>query len=245
MPNPPPRTSARRLAAIVLAGLLAAAVAVVGLLKATPAAYRRTAPVGPDPAAVARFNEGVVNKVGNVLLDKSGGTPLDLEITEEMINARMARFLADEAEAGRPVTPVLRDLRVGFEPGTVILATRLGSGATGVVVSQDLLLEPTPEGDLRVRPGATAVGLVPLPGGLMDYARRAVALALARREEADPDDGTLALWRSILDGLDGKPVPLGRGRKAIRLERVEVERGVLRMTGRRAGPAAPPAATPG
>ena len=243
MPQEPLRASAGRVAKVAAAGLLAAAVIILALLKATPGVYRRTAPIGPDPAAVARFNDHVVNQVGNVLLDKSGGTPLDLEITEEMINARVARFLADEVQAGRPVPPVLKDLRVGFEPGSVVVATRVGRGAAGTIVSQYLHLEPAPEGRLIVRPVGTGVGMVPLPGGVLDYARRAVALAIDLRQAEGDDEEALGLWRAILDGLDGKPVPLGKGRRSIQLESIQVERGVLKIQGRRGNAPRAPHAT--
>jgi len=54
-------------------------------------------------------------------------------------------------------------------------------------------------------------------------------------------DKTLDVWRAVLEVLDGKPVPLGKGKKRIVLDAVEIERGVLRITGHRAGK---PANTP-
>jgi len=49
-------------------------------------------PMAGNAVAGEDFDTHVINQVGNVLLDKSGATPLDLEITEEMLNARIARF---------------------------------------------------------------------------------------------------------------------------------------------------------
>ena len=232
--HPEPKRLGRRTRIVLSAaagGAVIVAILVLAFFKATPEVYRRTAAMGPDPAAVARFNEHVVNQVGNVLLDKSGQTRLDLVITEEMANARIARFLADQAASGKPVSPVLRRLRVAFEPAGLVLATEVGNGMTRAVVSQRLRLSADSQGRLCVEPAGTDVGWVPVPKDALDHVRRAVAAALKRREDRGADEATLQLWRSILDGLDGKPVPLGKGKRRIVLERIELERGVLRMKG--------------
>jgi hypothetical protein len=250
MPNSSLNPGRRRIligAAVVLALAIAAAVL---LLKMTPEVYTRTAPMGADEAAVLRFNQEVVNKVGNVYLDRSGRTPLALEITEEMVNAIIAQSLADEEEAGKALPPALMDMRVGFEPGLLVVATRLGDGLSSVVVSQSLRLSATEDGLLLVKAAGTAGGLLPLPGGLMNFVRRALADQAARHEAAGTGpsttlgagDKTLDVWRAVVEALDGKPVPLGKGKKRIVLDSVEIERGTLRITGHRAGkPANPPA----
>jgi hypothetical protein len=189
--------------------------------------------MGLNPAAAARFNEEVVNRVGNVLLDKSGGTRLDLEVTEEMANARLAQMVAQEGIAGGGVPPVLRDLRVGFEPDEVVILSRLGRGLTGVVASQRLRLVAEADGRLRVVMAGTRAGSLPLPQSVMDYARHAVAQEAARQQAAGADDQTLALWRFLCDGIEGRPVPLGDRRKRILLDAIEIERGVLKIRGHR------------
>ncbi|MCX5649554.1 MAG: hypothetical protein NTX40_10760, partial [Planctomycetota bacterium] len=91
---------AKRIVGLVGAGLAVAAAAGAWLVLATPGFYARTEPIGADHPAKVLFNERVVNGVGNVLLDKSGRTPLDLVITEEMINARLAKFLEETRTRG-------------------------------------------------------------------------------------------------------------------------------------------------
>jgi len=206
------------------------------LLKMTPEVYRRTAVMGADEAATLRFNEEVLNKVGNVYLDRSARTPLALKFTEEMVNAVIVQSLDDEERSGRVLPPALRDMRVGFEPGRLVVATRLGQGLSSVIVSQSLRLSATEDGRLIVEPAGTAVGLAALPGGLMDYVRRVLADQAARREADGSDGGTAQVWRAVLEALDGKPVPLGKGKKRIILDSVEIERGVLRITGHRIMP---------
>jgi len=247
----PPR--ARRMAHVAAAGMLLAVALAAILLKATPGVYERTAPLGRDPEAVRAFNRRVVNHVGNVLLDESGGTRLDLTVTEAMVNARIARFLEEERAAGRGVRPILAQLRVGFEPGAVVLATRLGRGWSEVVVAQWLRLSADGKARLRVEPAGARAGHLPLPGGLLGALRAAVARVLAADEAAAPagaaetqgesetadEDERLRLAGAILAALDGEPVPLGKGKCRLLLETVEVRRGVLRMRGRRAGKDAP------
>jgi len=248
---PPPTPTPRR-KHIVRAAAAAAVVAVglaVLLVKATPDVYERTAPMGPDREAFRAFNRRVVNHVGNVLLDESGGTRLDLAVTEAMVNARIAVFLEEERRAGRAVPEVLTRLRVGFEPGAVVLVTRLGEGWSEVVAGQWLRLSADEEGRLLAEPVGTRLGSLPLPGGLLGVLRTATADVLdaeAGEGNADADakpetpesadaDERLRLVDAILDALAGKPVPLGKGKRRIVLEAVDVGRGVLRMTGRRAG----------
>jgi len=231
----------------VVAVLVAVAVLAVILAKTIPAVYERTAPMGLDPEAAGRFDRAVVNHVGNVLLDESGGTRLNLAVTEAMINARVARFLDEERRNGRRVPPVLGRLRVGFESGAVVLVTCLGSGWSRVVVAQRLRLSPDGHGRLCVRPAGTHVGVLPMPAGLLALVREWVADALSRTEHAtDPTQNAapegrpspparVRLFEALLQALDGDPVPLGKGKHRIVLESVEVERGVVRLTGRLAG----------
>jgi len=234
-----PKRFSRRTRTILVSvavGVAAVAIPVIVSLKATPRAYRRTAPMGIDPAAARRFDEQVVNQVANVLLDKSRRTRLDLVVTEEMANARIARFLADQAASGKVVSLALRRLRIGFEPAGLVIATEVGGGMTSAVVSQHLRLSADPQGRLCVEPAGTGVGWMPVPKSLLNHVRQAVAAALRRRQTPGNDDPTLQFWYAILDGLDGKPVPLGKGKRRILLESVDLERGVLRMKGHRNGP---------
>jgi len=214
-------------------GVVVVAMVVLVFLKGTPEVYRRTAQVGYDPDAARRFDEQVVNQIGNVLLDKSGQTRLDVVVTEEMANARIARFLADQTAAGKLVSPALRRLRVAFEPTGLVVATEVGSGVTSAVVSQYLRLSADSNGRLCVESAGTDVGWMPVPKDVLDYVRQAVAAALRRSSARGGDEATLQFWHAILDGLDGKPVPLGKGKRRIVLESVELERGVLRIRGRR------------
>jgi hypothetical protein len=187
--------------------------------------------MGADPEAFRAFNQRVVNHVGNVLLDESGGTRLDLVVTEAMVNARIARFLDEQRQAGRPVPAVLARLRVGFEPGAIVLATRLGGGWSEVVAAQWLHLSADEQGRLVTEPAGTRAGSLPLPG--MEGALRAAIMDTALAPQGD-DARHVDVLKAILEAWSGEPVPLGKGKRRIVLDSVEIDRGVLRMQGHRA-----------
>ena len=228
------RLTWRHLARLAALSAAAAVAILIVLAKSTPEAAERTAPMGADADAAARFDQRVINQVGNVLLDKSGATRLDLEITEKTANARLAQIVSEEGRTGKGVPPILRDLRIAFEPGEIVLVTRLGRGLTGIVASQRLRLALEPGGRLRVEMGGTRAGALPLPEGVMTHARRAVAAEAARLEAAGADEKTIALWRFLGDGLEGRPLPLGEGRRRIEVDSIDVDRGVLKVRGHRA-----------
>ncbi|MFO8012555.1 MAG: hypothetical protein R6X20_04525 [Phycisphaerae bacterium] len=231
MAHKAPARRRKRAAQVAVAGALLAVALAVLLVKATPGVYERTAPLGRDRNAFRAFNRRVVNHVGNVLLDESGGTRLDLAVTEAMVNARLAMFLGEERRAGRPVPAVLARLRVGFEPGAVVLATQLGDGWSEVVAAQWLRLSADGHGRLVTEPAGTRIGSLPLPG--MEGALRAAVMSTALAPQGDKATH-LDVLKAILRAWTGKPVALGKGDRRIVLESVEVDRGVLRMQGHRA-----------
>ncbi|HUX15664.1 MAG TPA: hypothetical protein VMW52_04275 [Phycisphaerae bacterium] len=228
-----PTLRAKRIAGLVGAGLAVAAATGAWLVLATPAFYARTEPIGADHPAKDLFNERVVNGVANVLLDKSGRTPLDLAITEEMVNARLAKLLEETRARGESLPPVLEALRIGFEPGRLIVATRVGVGAGSLVLSQHLIVAPTPDGRLRVETAGVQAGYLPLPSRLANHLVRALEEHVDRLEAERPDDPTLALWRGVLEALEGKPVALAGKKLGIALDAVQIDRGVLRARGHR------------
>ena len=228
-----PTLRAKRIAGLVGAGLAVAAATGAWLVLATPVFYARTEPIGADHPAKDLFNERVVNGVGNVLLDKSGRTPLDLAITEEMVNARLAKLLEETRARGESLPPALEALRIGFEPGRLIVATRVSGGVGSLVLSQHLIVAPTPDGRLRVETAGVQAGYLPLPSRLANHLVRALEEHVARLEAERPDDPTLALWRGVLEALEGKPVALAGKKLGIALDAVQIDRGVLRARGHR------------
>jgi len=223
----------------ILGVLLLAAVILISLLKWTPAVYERTSIIGPDPDAQAQFNEEVVNKIGNVMLDRSGGTRLDLSITEMMINARIAGFVADLDRSGRHLPAIVQDFRVGFEPGRIVLATGIGRGITRVVVSQDLRVQRLPDGSLQLVPTYVWAGAVPFPAALLAGVQRALTERLMQEPTAE-DEKSVDLGRYGIEALEGNPVFLGKGRKRVLADRIDIQPGIIHVEGHRADAPTPP-----
>jgi hypothetical protein len=229
----------RKVLLAVLAALGLAAVILISLLKWTPAVYERTSIIGPDPAAQAQFNEEVVNKIGNVMLDRSGGTRLDLSITEMMINARIAGFVADLDRSGRHLPAIVQDFRVGLEPGRIVLATGIGRGITRVVVSQDLRVQRLPDGSLQLVPTYVWAGAVPFPAALLAGVQRALTERLMQ-ESTPEDEKSVDLGRYGIEALEGNPVFLGKGRKRVLADRIDIQPGIIHVEGHRADAPTPP-----
>ncbi|MCX5682755.1 MAG: hypothetical protein NT049_03620 [Planctomycetota bacterium] len=235
----------------ILLGLLAAILLVgaVGtvLVKWTPDFYSRTAGVVPTAANRARFDAEIINKIGNVLLDKSGKTDLDLTVTEEMVNIGVAGFVEDQQKAGKSVSAAIQALRVSFEPDTIIVASIVGNGATSVVAAQHLGVEVQKDGTLLVSPSGASAGVLPVPDTLVAEARQTLASRLAgKKKKPEEEEGALDLTQCSMDALEGKPVTLGSGRRYIAVDKVQIEKGLLRIWGHLAekpkGGEKPPAA---
>jgi hypothetical protein len=219
---------------LLIVGLLVAGVAVVAvLLKSTPAVYSRTAAMGADPAEAERFEAELLNKVLNPMWDRSRQTLLEIELTEEMVNAVIVKEMADQEGRGHPLPAVLKNARIGFEPGRLVLATTVGRGASAVVVSQEFRLSVGPEGTLALEPAGTFVGEMPAPDSLMDAARTKLADEIVRLEGREGQAKLLDVLHVVQEALDGQPVPLGSGKYRVALDRIELARGVLRIEGHR------------
>ncbi|MCX5648704.1 MAG: Sua5/YciO/YrdC/YwlC family protein [Planctomycetota bacterium] len=139
-----------------------------------------------------------------------------------------------EATPGAPgLPPALEALRIAFEPGRLVVATRVGGGVGSLVLSQHLVVVPTPDGRLRVETAGVQAGYLPLPSRLANHLVRALKEHVDRLEAARPDDPTLAVWRGVVQALEGEPVSLAGKKLGIALDAVQIERGVLRARGHR------------
>jgi len=216
---------------IILAALLLAAVVGIVLVKWTPDFYKRTAVVVANDANRGRFNEEIVNKIGNVLLDKSGKTALDLTITEEMVNIGIAGFVQDQQKGGKAVSSVIQALRVSFEPDTVIVASIVGSGATSVVAAQHMGVEVQKDGAMIVKPSGASAGALPVPDTLVAEARRTLASRMAGKKGPSEEEDPINLAQCAMDALEGKPAFLGSGRRYIAVDKIKIEKGLIRIWG--------------
>ena len=216
---------------VILAALLLAAVVGIVLVKWTPDFYKRTAVVLATDANRGRFNEEIVNKIGNVLLDKSGKTALDLTVTEEMVNIGIAGFVQDQQKGGKAVSSVIQALRVSFEPDTVIVASIVGSGATSIVAAQHMGVELQKDGAMIVKPSGGSAGALPVPDTLVAEARRTLASRLTAKKTPDEEEGAVNFAQCAMDALEGKPVTLGSGRRFIAVDKIKFDKGLVRIWG--------------
>ena len=222
----------------------AALLALVMLLKCPPLAYHRTGAILQDPAArqeaLRRFDEDVVNRFGDVAFDQSGRTRLNVTVTEDMVNARLRQYLDEADRNGERVPHELATLRVAFEPGCMVLAARIGRGATSVVAAQEIRLAATETGLLKVELGALQAGWLPIPRAVADQWRAGLRKMASRPEKAGDEGGADDLWRAVFEAMDQGPVPLGKGKRQIVLEKIEIERGSLHIEGHKATKRAAP-----
>jgi hypothetical protein len=79
------------------------------------------------------------------------------------------------------------------------------------------------------------VGLLPVPIDVAGQARPIIARQVERLRESGDDSGMLEVMQSIQQALSGDPVPLGKGKKRIVVDRVTVDRGTLEIVGHQAG----------
>ncbi len=231
------KRSVKRWLRFIGVAFVAAGVAALALVKATPHPYRRTAAIPRDGSAAARFTREVLNPVGNVMADESGRTPLDLTLTEESVNLYLPMFVDLLKDAGEVPPKVVDEMRVAFEPGYVVLAAPVGEGWSGVIVTVRLALEADEKGRLVARVVGVRAGLLPAPPSQADRLTevlRGVAAAVPVMEGDDPEAQFL---RKVRAGLEGEPVWLAVRHKddvhGVRLERIEIDRGRLHVVGRR------------
>lgn len=215
----------------LLAAVLLAIVVLAVLVKWTPDFYSRTAGIRATEANRSLFNDAVINKIGNVFLDKSGKTDLDLTITEEMVNIGIAAFVEDQQKGGKAVSSAIQALRVSFEPDTVIVASIVGSGATSVVAAQYMGVEVQKDGTMLVRPSGASAGVLPVPDTLVAEARRALASRMTAKKNPEEEEGAVNFAQCSMDALEGKPVTLGAGRRYIAVDKIRIEKGLVHIWG--------------
>jgi hypothetical protein len=227
-----PRSPRRRWILLgILAAILLAIVVGTVLVKWTPDFYSRTAGIMPTEANRARFDAEIINKIGNVFLDKSGKTELDLTVTEEMVNIGIAAFVEDQQKGGKAVSAAVQALRVSFEPDAVIVASIVGSGATSVVAAQHMGVDVQKDGTMLVRPSGASAGVLPVPDTLVAEARRALASRMGGKPPASEEEQGVNFAQCAMDALEGKPIYMGSGRRFIAVDKIKIEKGLFRIWG--------------
>jgi hypothetical protein len=157
----------------------------------------------------------VKSRFANTLLDASGGTPLDVTLTDRMVNAEIR--LQPEA-AGEKLPDWIWNPQVVFTREAVALMADVRVKGAEMVLSIRLAPEVTGDGRLRLRLAGMRAGRLPLPD--------AVAAAVA--DHADRRAGTLERRLRDLEAEATKVEAAGakakkETRRRMRYARLELE----------------------
>ena len=220
------------------------------LMKARPPGYTEpydyTTQQIEDQAA--RFAP-VQSQFANTLLDESNATPLDVTVTDAMINGHIRT--ASAAERSR-LPAGITNPQVVFTPDAVVLMARATVRNVNAVISIHTVASATEDGRLCLRVVRMAAGLVPMPdalvGLLAEHADSRIQ-SLERKLEAARTDKDrrraggveLDLMKAVRQLLRGEETVIDTRRHHLCLDSVEMMEGRLRIIGRRVDKVAPPA----
>ncbi|NIA22427.1 MAG: hypothetical protein GWP05_10790 [Anaerolineaceae bacterium] len=179
-------------------------------------------------------------KVNNCLQDTSGGTPLDMTLTDAAINARIRSLPASQL-ARLPAW--LSNPQVVFRGGQVVLMGDIDYQGSRTVASFRLDVGVTDQGDLELEMAGTRAGRMPLPDMVgqvaIDHLDRKIAALEPKIKTADNKKRAqrMELELLALTGmrglLKGEPVTLQTRRHRLKLETVQIDDGRIRIVGRR------------
>ena len=234
------RSIAYGLVTAIVALILFVAVSYV-LSTATPPGYTRASDYTPQQISdeAAKFNAQAA-KVNNCLQDTSGGTPLDMTLTDAAINAQI-RSLPPSQLARLPAW--LSNPQVVFRSGKIVLMGDIDYKGRRTVASFHLDVGVTEQGDLELEMAGTRAGRMPLPDmvgestiGRLD--RKIAALELKiKTAKNEKKTQRMELEQLALTGmrglLKGEPVTLQTRRYRLKLETVQIDDGRIRIVGRR------------
>ena len=155
----------RRVTAYGLAIMIVVAILLLAggyaLSKAEPPGYTRVSDFTPQQISkeAAKFNAQKA-KVFNCLQDASGGTPLDMTLTDSAINARIRSLPPAQLEQ---LSGWLDNPQVVFRDGQVVLMGDVNYRGRQTIASFHLDVGVTDEGDLKLEMVKTRAGRMPLP----------------------------------------------------------------------------------
>ncbi|NLX60881.1 MAG: YpmS family protein [Phycisphaerae bacterium] len=234
------RAIAYGLVAVIVGGILAV---MIGWTLATsePAGYTRpddfTAQQLSDEAA--KFNAAAA-RIHNTITDASGGTPLDITLTDAAINGYIRSLPPDQL---RQLPSAFDNPQVVFRDGEVVLMGDVYVKGRKAVASMHLAAEVTEDGDLRLEMRTTKAGRLPLPDMISNdtvaHLDRKIEDMQSRGEAAGGDDrraqvadAKLMALMSLRGLLKGEPVTLETRRQRLKLDALEILDGRIHVVGR-------------
>jgi hypothetical protein len=235
------RVIAYGLVTVMVGGILAVMIAWV-LATSEPAGYTRPEDFTPQQLSdeAAKFNAAAA-RIHNTITDTSGGTPLDITLTDAAINGYIRSLPPDQL---RQLPSALDNPQVVFRDGEIVLMGDVYVKGRKAVASMHLAAEVTEEGDLRLTMRTTKAGRLPLPDMIsndtiahldrkiaqMQSSGNAAAGGDARR--AQVADAKLMALMSLRGLLKGEPVTLETRRQRLKLDALEILDGRIHVVGR-------------
>ena len=201
----------------------------------------------------------VKSQFANTFLDESNNTPLDVTVTDEMINGYVRTRSTKELER---LPAGITNPQVVFTPEAVVLMAKADIRNIDTVISVHAVPSATGDGQLRLRILRMKAGRLPMPEALLsllaEHAESRVQ-ALERKLEAAQkgDKGhrratrvELDMMKAVRQLLRGEEAVIDTRKHRLYLESAEMMPGRLRAVGRRVDktatgePAAPSGAPP-
>ncbi len=211
------------------------------LSKAEPPGYTRASDFTPQQISeeAAKFNAAAA-KVHNCITDSSGGTPLDITLTDTAINAQIRSRQPAQLDQ---LPHWLDNPQVVFRDGKIVLMGDLDYKGSRTVASFHLDVGVTDQGDLKLEMAGTRAGLMPLPDmvgeATIGHLDRKIAALGSKIKTVDNEKKAqrMELELMALTGmrglLKGEPVTLETRRHRLKLETVQIDDGRIRIVGRR------------
>ena len=211
------------------------------LSKAEPPGYTRASDFTPQQISqqAAKFNAQTA-KVVNCLQDSSGGTPLDMTLTDSAINARIRSLPPSQL---KQLPGWLSNPQVVFRDGEVVLMGDIDFKGRRTIASFHLDVGVTDGGDLELEMAGARAGRMPMPDmvgeatiGHLD--RKITALESKIKTAGDEKKAErMELELMALTGMRGllksEPVTLQTRRHRLKLDTVQIDDGRIRIVGRR------------
>ena len=211
------------------------------LSKAEPPGYTRASDFTPQQISeeAAKFNAAAA-KVHNCITDSSGGTPLDITLTDTAINAQIRSRQPAQLDQ---LPHWLDNPQVVFRDGEVVLMGDVNYRGQRTIASFHLDVGVTDEGDLKLEMVKTRAGRMPLPDmvgeATIGHLDRKITTLQGKIKTADDQKKAermelmLMALTSMRGLLKGEPVTLQTRRHRLKLEVVQVNKGRIRLVGRR------------
>jgi len=211
------------------------------LSMAEPPGYTRASDYTPQQISeqAAKFNTQAA-KVVNCLQDSSGGTPLDMTLTDSAINAQIRSLPPSQL---KQLPGWLGNPQVVFRDGEVVLMGDVAYKGRRTIASFHLDVGVTDQGDLKLEMVKTRAGRMPLPDmvgqATVGHLDRKISTLEAKIKATDNEKKAermeleLMALTSMRGLLKSEPVTLQTRRHRLKLETVQIDDGRIRVVGRR------------